>query len=263
VGKCGGGNLVHKLGTEKCAILKVVDNKVRYFESYYYSKEVVEDKRYKLGFIHTHNVNKETIPQILNECEEYILLCRDPVTRFISIFNHWYEIYELKKSHIKKMKSEKEQVLSHDPSYDKYFDIFKSANDLAESLNSKNDLYEFALEAVMHIAHFRQGMKHYLVNEDTIQNNITKFKYILRIEHYKEDFAKIHKEILMKYDITSLSYKDFFRNIRHKTLKTKSNQHLSHIAIKNIKDFYKEDYDMFEVLVKYNIIGKKYTDRFI
>jgi len=262
VGKCGGGNIFKKLGTSKYAILKVINSKVCCCEIID-DREVISNRTYKLGYIHTHNHIQEHRIQILNECSEYILLCRDPITRFISIFNAWYEIYYLKNNPKEYTTQDEIKLKSHYPEYDKYFDVFKSANHLAESLNIENAQYDFAVEAVGCIAHFRQGIKYYLQNEEVIKKNIKKFKYVLRIEHYEDDYAKIDKEILKKYNLTSLSYDDFIKNLVHKTNKTHLNQYLSSESIQNIKDFYKGDYDIFDILVKYNIIEQDYIDKFI
>ena len=249
VGKSGGGNLVTKITTQKCAIIKVKNKTIQYSGIKNLTggpggeREVVNDpNEAKLGYIHTHNLNQQDISQILDYCDEYVVLCRDPATRFISIFNAIKQY----PNHIDSLSISK----------------FETPNELAEALSIEHKLYNMAIKAVLNgNPHFMKGISHYLVNEETIKRNIKKFKYIIKFDDYKNDFSVFYQEILK--NIIDIPFESFFKNIVHETKKFTNNQHLSQTAKKNLKNIFKQDYDIFNCLVKYNIIEKEWVDTFI
>lgn len=230
VGKCGGSNITYKIKDK-------------------------HEINIKSMHVHSKNINQK-IKMIQNN-KDICLMVRDPITRFLSIFYYWKNLYE--DLMLKKDIPHKNEVKK----YIKFFKMFKSANELAEALSSNN--YEFrklAYQAINNIIHFKEGFKFYLINEDVIKNNINNFKFIIRQEHYNEDFKKYYHFICLKFGIKpDINY--FLAKKRNNTDKYNNDKNLSELAIKNLKEIFKHDYEILNLLVKYKILNKEYFDNLI
>jgi hypothetical protein len=192
---------------------------------------------------HTSHRNIQVRKNLIQENKTILLLVRDPVTRFISIFYYWLQ---------------RKRFMN-------FFTVFKDANDLAEALTSdNNDIRNMAINALNTIVHFKQGFKYYLCDEETIINNINNFKFVIRQEYYSEDFKPVYDYLCKTGNINeTTNINKFLKSKRNTTANYNSKKHLSQLAINNIKIFFSEDYDMLNILVKHNIISKEYLDSFI
>jgi hypothetical protein len=229
VGKCGGSNIVQKF--------KIKHN-------------------INITSIHVHN-NYEIQRKNLLKSSVLCLLVRDPITRFNSIFNYWLNLHNMHEQKLKVPHIDKVLL------YKKYFNIFKNPNDLSEALTHNNiNIRTLALSALNTIQHFKEGFKYYLFDENTIKSNLNNFKFIIRREHYKEDFGKFYDYICNKYNIKNKDVNYFIDSPRNSTLNKKEIT-LSKQSITNIKSFFKEDYKILNILVKYNMISQNYIDEFI
>lgn len=111
--------------------------------------------------------------------------------------------------------------------------------------------------------HFKQGPKWYLCNKETIFQNRKKFKYILRQEHYDKDFINIYNLFCKIKDMKDKDINYFLDTKRNNTDIYNNDKKISDIAINNLKIFFREDYEIFDILVNYNIITKEYMNNFI
>ena len=199
IGKCGGGNL----------------------------RKMVKHNPEKYNIIHLKQIK-------FNPNKKYIVLIRDPITRFVSAFN-WKQLRIIDLNMMNKArKNEKKQFI--------YWD---NANHLAEniyhedgSLNMdaynfiKNDCNQMQKDISFHLK--------YLLHKFNRKNC-----KVMKMETYERDFLNLFKEKWL--------------GKRHKN--NKKPTYLSEKAIINLKKFLKKDYECIEILAKKKCVSKEYYNK--
>jgi len=176
--------------------------------------------------------------KLLLNSDHVVILLRDPIKRFLSIF------------YFRKSGRPEENV----------FIEFKNANELAESLNSENITIKKKALCCFNSPHLKYDFQYYINDEilDIIDKN--KNIFIIRTEHYKEDFSKYYNYLLSKNIIKQNKFPNFFINIKNNTDKFNDQKRLSDKAIKNLKNIMKNDYSVLEKLCKRGLIQQTYID---
>lgn len=232
VGKCGGSNISY--------LFKDIHN-------------------VNIKTIHAESTNIYIKKKKIKE-NNLCLLVRDPITRYLSVFYYWKNLY------IKYLNNKNIPHKKNVKRYKIFFDYFKDANHLAESLFNKDiTIRKKCLLALNNIVHFKQGFKFYLCDKETIKNNINNFKFIIRQEHYNNDFIKYYDYMCNIYNIKKKL--DYFiinkRNKRNNTDKFNNKKKLSKLAINNLRKYFIKDYEILEYLTEVKLLSKDYIDSFI
>ena len=187
----------------------------------------------KIKKIHCEDCRIEEI----KKSDHIALLIRDPITRFVSIF-YFYK-YMMKDN--------------------SYFKNFKTPSELAESLDSENQkIKNEALNFFKNCSHLKYNFKFYL-SDKKIKIISTKKVFVIRQEHYKEDF-KIYYEFLIKKFNLENKFDDFFVSIKNNTNKYNDLKTLSEKAISNLKKKMSSDYEVLNKLHEYNLISEEYLN---
>jgi hypothetical protein len=149
--------------------------------------------------------------------------------------------------------------MTHNCTFTKRYDFlvnsFKTANEFAESITSKDEKKrKLALELINSSEeHIFKGIGWYLYNGDFIEENHDKIIFVGSIENMNDDIMKLNKLLNLKIDPT--------KKMRYN--KNNNDKYLSPKAIKNIKNFYKNsDYRALEKLVDYNFITKDLFEKY-
>lgn len=181
--------------------------------------------------------------------EQHIVWIRNPIARFCSAFNHSYygvhtHIHDIKEFNLEhclipmRMKASINKPYVFSQEYDALMKQFTSANHLAESLTSPDKtIQQKAVELMMHHEeHLYKGIHWYL---NATHLNI---KFVGRTEFMKEDILKLSKMLNVKLDENL--------KLRENVYVDSSMKYLSPLAIQNIIDWYKEDYDALKKLAE-------------
>lgn len=111
-----------------------------------------------------------------------------------------------------------------------------------------NDFFE-NIEKYKHIfdnlQHFKQSLSFYIK-----PNDVSKITHVLRQEHYDSDFLKVFGK--------SISTNKKIHNTEHISVPD-----LTEKSILNIKNMYKKDYEIIELLLQHGKIDKEYVDTFV
>ena len=188
---------------------------------------------YDHGYFNDSNINLEKYTVVLNGHGQKlvgnsIFFIRDPAERFVSSFwgryNQGKPLY-----HGIWMPEERES-----------FELFKTPNQLAEAIGSKKA--KFAMNSIQHV---NAGLSDWLVNEDYLLGELNSVFFVGRTSHLSEDFEILKK----KLDIGD-NYKlpDDFKK-RNKI--ASCDKRLSAKAINNLKEWYKEDYELIKIIKDY------------
>jgi len=186
--------------------------------------------------------------------ESYILWVRNPISRFVSAFNHSYysvhtdpktiPIFDLEHClnpyHVKKALR---QPFVFSPQYDSLVRTFESANHLAESLTSEDEsLRTKAVELMNHpTEHLQKGIGWYLHNGSFVETHKDAILFVGRLEHMRDDIDLLSSKLGVPLDNTL--------KLRENVYMDPSKKILSALAIKNILDWYKDtDYKALEQL---------------
>lgn len=228
VGKCGGTSIKHHF--VKCGIQ---------LEEYHRIKPPVDSRTW------------------------YLLWVRDPMTRFVSAFNHAKEILDFDISAYdcealtlencpapERVRDSVHRDFMFDPVYDRLVDTFASANDLAESLSSPNrrlrrQAYELMTNPQEHIF---KGLGWHLHNGLFVTKFHRQFAFVGRMEHLEEDFRRFQDLV---------GFPDSSRSVpERKRASSGSYSHdLSARAIENLREFYSgSDYKTLRELVRYGLL---------
>ena len=202
------------------------------------------------------------------ENEKYIIWIRNPISRFVSAFNHSYYAINIVVKTIKKFDLEnclmparmlnsigKNFVFSKE--YDYLIKLFNSPNHLAESLSSKNvEIKKNAIKLMNCMEeHLYKGIGWYLDNGKFITKNNNNILFIGRLEDMNNDIAKLSK-ILNKDLDTNLK-------LRENIYVDKNMKYLSELAIKNIIEWYKNtDYKALQIIYEFGWISKDVLDSY-
>lgn len=191
---------------------------------------------------HIH-VRKPDIRDIQNS-DHVCILIRNPINRYISIFYFYYEIYERNKT---------------DSIMKEIFDIFPTAEELAINLFSNdNKKRELCLSAFKHILHLRCNHAFYLTPQ-VIDAMKSKRVFIIRQEHYNDDFRKYYDFLRCKYNINHDKYNNFIENKYNNTDKYNNKKTLSKISIENLKKIMSDDYLVLKKLKELDYIDDDYN----
>lgn len=200
--------------------------------------------------------------------EKYFFWLRNPIARFVSAFYMSYNIINADTSHLNINNLTLENCLApyrirfkmtHNFAFSKRYDFlvnyFKTANELAESITSKNEKKKkLALELMnSKKGNIFKGIGWYLYNGDFIKKNHDKIIFVGSIENMNDDIMKLNKLLNLKIDPT--------KKIRNNN--NNNDKYLSPKAIENIKKFYKNsDYQALQKLVDYNFITKDLFEKY-
>lgn len=212
----GGANTAHFLHINKCAGSAV--------------KEALFNHRVTPAYVlrlHTHKTILRDIPV----GDKFFFLLRDPITRFISGFNHC-----MNKGHPK-------YFIEWSEAEAKAFDLFRSAESLALSLSSKDaERRELADFAMRNISHVRTSFYDWFESDEYFDSRRDDLLFIGFQETLERDFNYLAK-LLGLPDGTGLPCDGVMSN----KSSTIANQHeraayrLSAQAIDNLNDWFSRD----------------------
>jgi hypothetical protein len=195
--------------------------------------------------------------------EKYILWIRNPISRFVSAFNHSYYALSIDVSTIKsfdlqhclmpgRMKSSIGKNYVFSEYYDGLMKCFTSANHLAESLTSEDlEMKQKAIELMTcEDEHLYKGLGWYLDNGNFIENNHNNILFVGTTENMKDCINKLSIKLGVNLDENL--------KLRENIYIDKSMKYLSPVAIKNIIDWYKDtDYATLQKLLEYEFITEE------
>ena len=165
-----------------------------------------------------------------------ILFCvRDPAKRFVSGFNS-----RLRKSQPRRFKE-------WDAGEQLVFDAFKTANELAEALNSPDPVKKMEADWSMKLMpHLSYSLTYWLNNPDYLEQHKENIFYIAETKTLDEDFEYIKSSIGLPAE-ASLPRSDADR---HATPAGFSTQ-LSEEGLKNVRNHFRDDYEIYEWCLGY------------
>ena len=194
---------------------------------------------------------------------KYIIWLRNPLTRFVSAFNHSIDIInfdfqgvDLDKLNLKNspapgiLKGYYKNKYAFSEEYDELILFFKTPNNLAESMTSKDEAIRKKANFLMNEnkEHINTGIGWYLDNGEFIKNHHQNILMVGRQENMDKDALKLSYLI---------NFNKKFSTKKIRENKTNKNKFLSDLAIKNLIDFYKEtDYQALNVMLEYKLISK-------
>ena len=223
-----------------------------------------------ISFIHIGKTGGTTINKLLNSNinnykeyhfikdynndEKYIIWIRNPISRFVSAFNHSFygihtDIHDIKQFDLEhclmpgRMLDAKDKPFVFSQEYDTLFKQFKNANELAESLTSENiNLKNFGYKLMNSLEeHIYKGIGWYLNNGNFVKNRNNRILFVGKQETMVEDI----KALGLKLNITLNEN----LKLRENVYVDKKMKYLSEIGIRNIINFYKDtDYAALEQL---------------
>jgi hypothetical protein len=213
-----------------------------------------------LAFIHIGKTGGSTVQKVLNIKQyhlhknynlnhRFIIWIRNPITRFVSAFNMSYVNVNFKKfikntnglkprSVLLKVRIDrylsKETDYIFSKRYDELINFFKTANNLAEALSSKNINLRKKAEELMNDPHehINKGIGWYLNNGNFIKNHNNKILFVGKQETMMEDIEELSVILNKKIKLNEET------RINHYS--TNQSKYLSPLAIKNILIFYKD-----------------------
>lgn len=229
----------------------------------------------KISFIHIGKAGGSSVCDVFgriknyhlrknyHDAEKYIIWIRNPLNRFVSSFNHSLCIVNADVSSIPKIdlnhciapaavRRLQRAGFAFSRDYDALVKKFQSANELAESLYSKNQTMRANARNLMNRQeeHLYKGIGWYLNNGDLVKKSRDRILFVGRVEYMKEDIQALAK----KLDV-ELFYNG--KKARENVYVGIEKKYLSPLAIQNIIAWCKDtDYAAIEQLFKYNWIDE-------
>lgn len=202
--------------------------------------------------------------------ENYIIWIRHPLKRFVSAFNFAYELLHTNtdKLDIHNLSLNNclapariKYKMTHDHTfsieYDYLINLFKTPNQLAESITS-DDIHTRNLAIKLmksEVEHIYKGIGWYLFNGQFVEDHHNKILFVGSIENMNTDIQMLSN--WLNIPITQPHVRENKNNIKEKTF-------LSTKAISNLLAFYKEtDYEALYKLVEFNFIPKTLYDSYL
>ena len=190
----------------------------------------------------------------VDENLQYIIWVRNPLKRFVSAFNHSYELIncDISKLDINNLTiyntlapGRIKYRMQHDHTFSKEYDslinYFQTANNLAEALSStSSEIRDKAFQLMHHpLEHIYKGLGWYLDNGEFVKNHNEKILFVGRVEAMTEDTNKLS-------DLLGISLKNTGKIRENNSQYDKS---LSPLAIENLLKFYQHsDYKSLKEL---------------
>ncbi len=248
-------------------------------EIYAFKKYLCYKKAPNLNFIHIGKCGGTTVRVIflsnhlnlsnthlekvkLNQDIKHFLWTRNPISRFVSAFNYVSNVITSPIDKVDEENLNLENALSpyrarrrirEGVAYSKEFDdlvrTFSTANELAESLTSKNEELKNKAQELMNspIEHINKGLGWYTNNGELFKDT-SNIIFAGRLEYLRKDFIEFAKLI-------NFRFKYNWKVVR-KNKDTSQDKKLSKIAVNNIKNFYKNtDYKALEVMKEKDLIN--------
>ena len=173
---------------------------------------------------------------------KYIFFVRNPIDRFVSAYLSGFR------------EGKPRYHYPWSPMEKKYFTMFPTPNQLAESLYENED----ANEAMKHLRHVNTSLTHFLGDSTNIQKCKDNIIFVGTTENLSEGFTTIKKILNIETGLVTDEIKT------HKTPNQYS--HLKKISpkgVENIRKYYNEDYIVIEELHNLGFIDKKSYNRLI
>jgi hypothetical protein len=221
-----------------------------------------------------------------NPSEKYIIWIRNPIKRFVSAFyfiyysilqdTSKYSLSDVENAHkfystgnplyktnsdlddelcldhiLRKIKNKNQFLIS--TKIDNDFKFFNTPNKLAESLYSNNVvLKQKAIDIMYTHTHLKMSIGYYLNNGNFVGNRNNQILFVGRQEAFCEDAAKLEKVLNVK-----------FKGIHKKRENTHfEDKYMSELAIKNIINWYADDYLALKELRNYGWITQEILDSY-
>lgn len=177
----------------------------------------------KAIFLHPHNFNLKDI----KEGEKFFFFLRDPLTRFISGF------YSRKRKGMPKYNNpwtEKEKIA---------FEHFKTPNELAEALSSKNiEIKNIAIQSMNSIGHVNTNFYNWFYSKAYFDSRMKDVFFIGFQENFNEDVLDLFD--LLKLDNINIAP---VKKVHSNSLKI--DKKLTLLAEDNLKNWYKNDLEFY------------------
>jgi hypothetical protein len=232
-------SFIHIGKTGGTTINTLISNKIKIYKEYHLHKNYNEDD------------------------EKYIIWLRNPISRFVSAFNHSFygvtiDINSIEKFDLEHclipmwMKNAKDKLYVFSEKYDMLVKSFKNANELAESLSSEDLQIQQKAKDLMNCTdeHLYKGIGWYLDNGNFITKNNNKILFVGRMENMKEDINELSKKL-------NINLNDDLK-LRENIYVDTNMKYLSPLAIKNIVEWYKNsDYKALEQLLIHGWISQE------
>lgn len=195
--------------------------------------ENYSSRLYNFEFLRHKNTLKD-VP----EGEKVVFLTRDPITRFVSGF------YSRQRKGAPRYKSKWKRGEKM------AFERFKTANELAESLSSKNlKRKKEGLEAMKSIMHIKSSYWDWFKNEKYLTRRINDILFVGRQERLNEDFERL-KKILRISNKVKLPTDPIEMHKNPRSVK----KYLSKKAKQNLKNWYEKDYQFLNICEERGLI---------
>lgn len=171
--------------------------------------------------LHKHNI---TLPDIPKDDKVFFIL-RNPITRFVSGFNS------------RQRKGAPRYFFPWTKQEEAAFTKFNTANELAESLSSKNNETKTSAELAMrNIQHVKESYYKWIINDQYFESRKKDILFIGFQEDLDSDFKKLKTILKLPEEFTLPT-----NEVEKHSSPEYQNKYLSETAISNLNEWYKKD----------------------